>query len=609
LTCASMCDAIQSYMASNHLLPPFSDVGCTYVDDEVCCNVDLRQPQLASLVTNREDMPDFHEGEVAAKKKEIMMQNSRGLHEKDANSAFDRIVARENRFNELLQEKGQIDYRLWIITRRLANLFRIYPVPHRVAPNKHESLIQAMSRGGNGTSDPQPYVPPAFSGNWRDGVAKTMVKAQAVLSWAIRLFHARDTKKSITTWFGKDAYTHDGIRKELNRVMNAVDNMLSNVIFAYGDDFCGDTPDEDSHIYAFVAPFPDPSEGSIDKCNGTYPQTNEVCVKNRDQQFVFYLCNTYMNATEQEQIETMLHEGSHHGTAFTNDVCMNEFFRDSDPRVYARQVPLSSVEGHFFYDNNRSVHIKFEDMADLDIDYLMASGLYVVNETTSTFEGTLVHRFENRAVVQLKRSDEDKDDDNCEDDHAMPAYGRGLCKVLARLSPFYAVKNADNVCYYLFDIMSNHGVTKFSYEPCEGAGATGFCIGQRVVYLGDDIYMDGRNITAGEKGQIIFSASNFRIQMADDDADFCVDLEPGEAHVRFDGTPSSGSITVPVKSGFLQCENMRDCDHSTGLLQRICGNESKGNGSKGEFKSDSFLYSLHVVAGTLLGQLALFKLF
>jgi len=109
------------------------------------------------------------------------------------------------------------------------------------------------------------------------------------------------------------AYTHDGIRKELNRVMNAVDNMLSNVIFAYGDDFCGDTPDEDSHIYAFVAPFPDPSEGSIDKCNGTYPQTNEVCVKNRDQQFVFYLCNTYMNATEQEQIETMLHEGSHHG--------------------------------------------------------------------------------------------------------------------------------------------------------------------------------------------------------------------------------------------------------------------------------------------------------
>merc|ERR1712151_1912 len=39
--------------------------------------------------------------------------------------------------------------------------------------------------------------------------------------------------------------------------------------------------------------------------------------------FVFYMCQLTMRSSLSVQIETLTHEGSHHATAYTDDVCMD----------------------------------------------------------------------------------------------------------------------------------------------------------------------------------------------------------------------------------------------------------------------------------------------
>jgi hypothetical protein len=88
-------------------------------------------------------------------------------------------------------------------------------------------------------------------------------------------------------------------------VMNSVDHMISNVHGVYEGPQCS------SNTYAYVYP-------RAYTCSRASELKSRAC-STYNGKFVFYLCSLYFRE-ESEMIETLVHEGSHHATSYTDDV-------------------------------------------------------------------------------------------------------------------------------------------------------------------------------------------------------------------------------------------------------------------------------------------------
>lgn len=199
--------------------------------------------------------------------------------------------------------------------------------------------------------------------NWREGVEKRSQEAQAYVDTAIARFSASQTEKQMATWFGENAYRDSMRRSRLKLILNSIVLMLGNVDYVFPG------PDCQENVYAYVYP------------RGPNSQDAEG-------RYLFYLCELYMHSPPSVQIETLTHEGSHHATAYTDDVD--------------------------FTDDNGVTH---------------------------------------------------------------KAYGRSICKRLAKKEPRKAVENADNICYYIQDITDDQrgyrGASRYqTVEPPTGRTPT-----------------------------------------------------------------------------------------------------------------------------------------
>merc|ERR1719343_85872 len=116
------------------------------------------------------------------------------------------------------------------------------------------------------------------------------------------------TKDQMGKWFGREAFSSQASRKEILRVMNSVDHMISNVEPVYEGPQCS------SNTYAYVYP-------TAYTCSYGSELKSRACTKYNGK-FVFYLCSLYFRR-ESEMIETLVHEGSHHATSYTDDVDFN----------------------------------------------------------------------------------------------------------------------------------------------------------------------------------------------------------------------------------------------------------------------------------------------
>jgi len=128
--------------------------------------------------------------------------------------------------------------------------------------------------------------------DWKQKTLQLAVRAQAVCNQALTSMASRQIPSVVTTWFGNN--WDFPTRQEIKRVVNGVKAMLDNVDYIYPGDQC--TP----NTYAYVYP-------------------NSPYNKNSEGKFVFHLCDYYMKVNEEEQIETLLHEGSHHVAMRTDD--------------------------------------------------------------------------------------------------------------------------------------------------------------------------------------------------------------------------------------------------------------------------------------------------
>lgn len=231
-------------------------------------------------------------------------------------------------------------------------------------------------------------------------------EAQARISLAIRKLNARETKTSMSTWFGSTAYEDVDARAEIQRMLNSVSSLLTNVEYRFPGIKCG--PGE----FAYVQP-------------------NPVLAKNDQNQYIVHLCNLFFETYEGEQVETLTHEASHHSVSYTDDVCVDELYSEH-------------VKAHYV-DISRDVFLKRRDRESLAP---RGKEIYVgqteVVWLTSTKSGIGRIRKLTDDVVTL----EIIDGKNCQ--HR--AYGRTVCAKLAKVDPLKARVNADNFCYYVQDV-------------------------------------------------------------------------------------------------------------------------------------------------------------
>eukprot|EP00931_Biecheleriopsis_adriatica_P113026 TRINITY_DN8794_c0_g1_i1.p1 TRINITY_DN8794_c0_g1~~TRINITY_DN8794_c0_g1_i1.p1 ORF type:complete len:573 (+),score=91.22 TRINITY_DN8794_c0_g1_i1:59-1777(+) len=185
--------------------------------------------------------------------------------------------------------------------------------------------------------DPHRPVKPAMP-RWRAEVEEVSIKAQAYVASAIR--NMGSDRHVFAEWFGHD--DSSARRDKVRYTLNAVSRMLSHV------DYIPNSPDCGATTYAFVYP-------------------NGPKAKNARGQFVFYLCSYYFKVDEGEKIETLTHEGSHHATAFTDDVCMDNLpqgrcttaYGRQNCRQVARQFPsraIKNADNYCYYINDLNGH-------------------------------------------------------------------------------------------------------------------------------------------------------------------------------------------------------------------------------------------------------------
>lgn len=162
---------------------------------------------------------------------------------------------------------------------------------------------QTFQNGGPSHTGPIDKV------HWKDDVKKVGVRAQAYSAGALRNMNAGYAGAVMLKWFGRSDYA---AQREMRRVINGVHDMLSNVDYIYPGSRCR------PNVFAYVFPSP--------------PYN-----KNSRGQYLVQLCDLYLKSDLEEQIETLTHEGSHHHTMSTNDVC----YQGDGPtctRSYGRQI-------------------------------------------------------------------------------------------------------------------------------------------------------------------------------------------------------------------------------------------------------------------------------
>ena len=123
-------------------------------------------------------------------------------------------------------------------------------------------------------------------------------------------------------------------RKEILRVLNSIDHMISNVVclrcvvgvvvaVLMGDAY---NPSAVRKCLRYVYPGPKCSPNTYAyvypqayKCRAGTQESRPCTTMKGSNKYVFYLCPLYFKRPS-EMVETLVHEGSHHATAFTDDV-------------------------------------------------------------------------------------------------------------------------------------------------------------------------------------------------------------------------------------------------------------------------------------------------
>eukprot|EP00930_Biecheleria_cincta_P051087 TRINITY_DN3624_c0_g1_i2.p1 TRINITY_DN3624_c0_g1~~TRINITY_DN3624_c0_g1_i2.p1 ORF type:complete len:512 (+),score=68.78 TRINITY_DN3624_c0_g1_i2:66-1601(+) len=420
-TCEAVCSAVQANLEAKGTAPPSSDLGCLLEDGDISCDVDLEPRRLNLRIgSHAADMPNLHDSAVMKSGEEQKMARVQ-----------EALVSETARLKKGLPGSGQvsvkrtadsIDYDIAEMVEQVAKAFRIFPVKTisitDVGPEhtplesargsrKHfcdkfqgapEKCAEHKACQVTATGCERKFKPSWSNKGWMHDVKQRSMEAEAYVETAKRQFARFLTASHMDRWFGENASRDGATRKEVLRILNSISRMLGKVQYKFNPPEC------EPNVYAFV-----------------YPHSGPGLTLNKRGDYIFYLCPLYVASPISEQIETLTHEASHHALAYTDDVCMDEFTRgvNAPERDEFVEWPLHDLPHPI--------------VPGSEIDVLFNNEMYpayvhVVKEST--------------AVIQL----------DPRYDCRNPAYGRSDCEWLAANSPNKALRNADNMCYYIQDI-------------------------------------------------------------------------------------------------------------------------------------------------------------
>eukprot|EP00415_Alexandrium_ostenfeldii_P003046 UN3046 len=153
-------------------------------------------------------------------------------------------------------------------------------------------------------------------------ISRLVQKSKVWVTSAISKVQRRQTRRHMQKWFGATAAA---TRREVMRVLNSIEAVLvdfSFVILPNHPETC------DGTTFAFVM-----TDGD-DDCDEAELKTAE-CATDKTGKKVVYLCDLYCTSSEKVQIETLVHESSHHLPADTDDV---------PPEPYGREECLDMAQ-------------------------------------------------------------------------------------------------------------------------------------------------------------------------------------------------------------------------------------------------------------------------
>eukprot|EP00929_Paragymnodinium_shiwhaense_P067809 TRINITY_DN34093_c0_g1_i1.p1 TRINITY_DN34093_c0_g1~~TRINITY_DN34093_c0_g1_i1.p1 ORF type:complete len:711 (-),score=64.47 TRINITY_DN34093_c0_g1_i1:60-2192(-) len=310
--CEDLCRSVTKYIDSVGVLPPANDIACYNVGMETICDAYVGEEVLHTFgPADNENLPNFHDEEVTDELYRHMDADSQA-QAVNISSFLEQATSLDDLTSDF------ISYTDWQAAERVASFFHIYPSP---APQEDEDdagweMGEEGFEGGSpehGTDEPffrddeEPL--PKNVGEWPDGgerlTQKKNAEARTYIGAAIKHFERRATKTQMDRWFGKETFQSELSRRQILRIMNSVQRMLGMVVFFPRGPKCR------KKTFAYVYP-------RSSTCKSRGELYTRPCTKLNDK-YVFYLCNHYFEKPR-EQIETLVHEGSHHATAYTQDV-------------------------------------------------------------------------------------------------------------------------------------------------------------------------------------------------------------------------------------------------------------------------------------------------
>jgi len=319
-SCSEICSLTTRFARQQGVvLAPKSDIGCRLVDmgREVVCDEDATPEQVSMFVRHStgdksRDMVESSYHPLKNRKFEKFLVNAHRVAYDDEffqhQESLDGAVDVDSDFDT-------VDYSVWKYALTLLGIFRIYGAlpeadvgatfsPITLLPSSGSSLVEEWQKEAAQTG--------VSTTGWYDDVRRVEARALMYATLVRNQFLRGKTGKEFRAWFGK--HRRNEIAKASDRVKEVINSLISR--FTGSLDFYYDRKC-DNHTYAYVYPH-------LSECLQSKLHECTYYVDNRnDRRYMVYLCDLYLRSNMQEQIETIIHEVSHHREAFTDDVCLD----------------------------------------------------------------------------------------------------------------------------------------------------------------------------------------------------------------------------------------------------------------------------------------------
>eukprot|EP00929_Paragymnodinium_shiwhaense_P066348 TRINITY_DN33273_c0_g1_i2.p1 TRINITY_DN33273_c0_g1~~TRINITY_DN33273_c0_g1_i2.p1 ORF type:complete len:745 (+),score=70.75 TRINITY_DN33273_c0_g1_i2:85-2319(+) len=300
--CQKLCSYLAHKLGEDMVMPQFTDQGCYRASDAVKCDIVLTPQDLMQLATKKDrDLPDMHDEDVsedvvvdesALHAKQAQEFNASHLSDENPQDGTDKEAHRKMELHEYDHQLGE----------RTLNLFRIFPASK--LPDEDNRTQSSLAEGmKNDTNASKPL----------ESIERASVigrKSVMYLNNVVRRVQAHDTRKHIMNWFGSDAYDNENTRHRVLDTLNSAITVLNNAEWLYPGRVCG------RRTYAYVY-------RKEEDCSFRSQARYKRCTKIADK-FAIYLCPLFMEVTDMEKIEVLVHEASHHAVAYTEDYCMSD---------------------------------------------------------------------------------------------------------------------------------------------------------------------------------------------------------------------------------------------------------------------------------------------